>query len=47
MKAYVDEISSPAGPLAFAVDKDGALVRLHFVESEYGPDLEEDLEDEG
>jgi O-6-methylguanine DNA methyltransferase len=47
VKAYVDEISSPAGPLAFAVDKDGALVRLHFVESDYGSDMEEDLKDEG
>ena len=47
MKAYVDEIESPAGPLAFAVNEDGALVRLHFVESDYGPGLEEDLEDEG
>ena len=47
MKAYVDEIDSPAGPLAFAVDEDGALMRLHFVESNYGPVMEEDLEDEG
>ena len=47
MKAYVDEIASPACPLAFAVDDDGALVRLHFVESDYGPFMEEDLEDEG
>ena len=47
MKAYIDEIASPAGPLAFAVDEDGALIRLHFVESNYGPVLEEDLEDEG
>ena len=47
MKAYVDEIESPAGPLAFAVNEDGALRRLHFVESDYGPDLERELEDEG
>jgi methylated-DNA-[protein]-cysteine S-methyltransferase len=47
MKAYVDEIDSPAGPLAFAVDEDGALIRLHFVESVYGPVLDEDLADEG
>ena len=47
MKAYVDEIGSPAGPLAFAVNEDGALVRLHFVESDYGPVMEEDLEDAG
>ena len=47
MKVYVDEIDSPAGPLAFAVTEDGALMRLHFVESDYGPDMEEELEDEG
>jgi len=47
VKAYVDEIGSPAGPLAFAVNEDGALVRLHFVESDYGPVMEEDLEDAG
>lgn len=47
MKAYIDEIESPAGPLAFAVDEDGALMRLHFVESDDGPDMVEDLEDEG
>ena len=47
MKAYVDEIESPAGPLAFAVDEDGTLVRLHFVESDYGPIMEQELEVEG
>ncbi len=47
MKAYVDEVGSPAGPLAFAVDEEGALMRLHFVESDFGPVMEEDLEDEG
>ena len=47
MKAYVNEIQSPAGPLAFAVDEDGALMRLHFVESDYGSVIERDLEDEG
>ncbi len=47
MKAYVDETQSPAGTLAFAVDEDGALIRLHFVESDHGQVMEEDLEDEG
>jgi methylated-DNA-[protein]-cysteine S-methyltransferase len=47
VKAYVDEVYSPAGQLAFAVDEAGSLVRLHFVESNYGPVMEEDLEDEG
>jgi methylated-DNA-[protein]-cysteine S-methyltransferase len=45
--AYVGEIQSPAGPLAFAVDEDGALMRLHFVECDHGAVMEEDLEDEG
>jgi methylated-DNA-[protein]-cysteine S-methyltransferase len=47
VRAYVDEIESPAGPLAFAVDEGGTLVRLHFVESAYGPVMEAELEDEG
>jgi methylated-DNA-[protein]-cysteine S-methyltransferase len=47
VKAYVDEIDSPAGPLTFAVNEDGALIRLHFVESDYGPVMEEDLEADG
>ena len=47
MKAYTGEIQSPAGPLSFAVDEDGALMRLHFVESDHGLVMEEDLEDEG
>jgi methylated-DNA-[protein]-cysteine S-methyltransferase len=47
VKAYIDETASPAGPLAFAVDEHGALIRLHFVESNYGPVMEEDLEDKG
>ena len=47
MKAYVDEVASPAGPLTFAVNEDGALMRLHFVQSDYGPSMQRDLEDEG
>lgn len=47
MKAYVEEIQSPAGLLAFAVDEEGALIRLHFVESDSGEVMEEDLENEG
>ena len=47
MKAYTGEIDSPAGPLAFAVDEDGPRARRHFVDSDYGPVMEEDLEDEG
>ncbi len=47
MRAYVDEIGSPAGPLAFAVDEEGALIRLHFMENDSGSVMEEELEDEG
>jgi len=47
VKAYVDEIESPAGPIAFAVDEEGALIRLHFVESDGGSVMEEELEYEG
>ena len=47
MNAYVDEIDSPAGPLAFAVNEEGALMRLHFVDCDFGPVIEEELEDEG
>lgn len=47
MNAYVDTVESPAGPLAFAVDEGGALIRLHFVESDYGPVMDQELEDEG
>lgn len=47
MRAYVDEIESPAGPVAFAVDRGGALVWLNFTESDYELTAEEDLEREG
>ncbi len=47
MRVYVDEIESPAGLLAFAVDGEGALIRLHFMESDGGPVMEVELEDEG
>lgn len=49
MKAYLDTVESPAGPLAFAVDQDGALIRLHFAESDFGSAvvMERELEDEG
>lgn len=47
MNAYVDTVESPAGRLAFAVDDDGALIRLHFAESDHGAVMEEGLEYEG
>lgn len=47
MRAYVDEIESPAGPLAFAVDEQGALLWLQFTEGEYGRTIEAGLDWEG
>ena len=47
MNAYVDTVASPAGELDFAVDEEGALVVLHFVESVGELSIEEMLEDEG
>lgn len=47
MKAYVDEVASPAGPLAFAVNEDGALLWLQFTEGDYGRTVEEELTHEG
>ncbi len=47
MKAHVDEIESPAGPLAFAVDDDGALLWLQFTEGDYGRTIEQELAREG
>ncbi|MDP9412404.1 MAG: methylated-DNA--[protein]-cysteine S-methyltransferase [Actinomycetota bacterium] len=47
MKAYVEEIGSPAGPLAFAVDEDGALLWLQFTEGDYGRTVDEELAREG
>jgi methylated-DNA-[protein]-cysteine S-methyltransferase len=40
-------VESPAGPLAFAVDKWGVLVVLKFAEGEYERTIEQDLEHEG
>ncbi len=47
MNAYVDKVESPAGLLAFAVDEEGALIRLHFIESDHGGAMDENLEHEG
>ena len=47
MNAYVDKVESPAGELAFAVDREGALVALQFAESLDRTDMEEELWDEG
>jgi methylated-DNA-[protein]-cysteine S-methyltransferase len=40
---YLDTTDSPAGPIAFAVNESGALVRLSFREGHYPRTLEEDL----
>ena len=47
MNVYVDTVGSPAGELAFAVDGEGALVALHFVEGDGYIEMEEALGDEG
>ena len=47
MNVYADTAESPAGELAFAVDGEGALVSLHFVEGDGELTMEEALEDEG
>jgi O-6-methylguanine DNA methyltransferase len=42
-RAYVDTAPSPAGPLAFAVNADGALLQTQFVEGRYATTLEQEL----
>ncbi|CAN5709615.1 methylated-DNA--[protein]-cysteine S-methyltransferase [soil metagenome] len=43
MKAYLDTVETPAGPLTFAVNEEGALVRAHFEESKNDADIEDEL----
>ncbi len=45
--AYLDVVESPAGPLAFAVDDTGALLRSQFVEGRYDVAIERELEADG
>jgi O-6-methylguanine DNA methyltransferase len=45
--AYLETVDSPAGPLAFAVDEAGALLRTRFVEGRYGATIEQVLERAG
>jgi methylated-DNA-[protein]-cysteine S-methyltransferase len=47
VKAYVETVESPAGPLAFAVDERGALIRLKVTDDEYERTIEQDLKREG
>lgn len=41
--AYLDTAPSPAGPLAFAVNADGALLQTQFLEGRYATTLEQEL----
>lgn len=45
--AYLDVVETPAGPLAFAVDETGALLRSQFVEGRYDVPIEQELEADG
>ena len=48
MNAYIDEIESPGRPARVRGKRRWSPpLRLHFIESDYGPVMEEDLEDEG
>jgi O-6-methylguanine DNA methyltransferase len=47
MKAYLETVETPAGPLTFAVNEEGALIRSHFEESDDPWDIEDDLQAEG
>lgn len=47
MKAYLDTADSPAGPLVFAVDDEGSLIRASFTGGDYPRTIGEGLEDEG
>ena len=47
MNAYLETVESPAGPLTFAINEDGALLFLSFLEGHYPTTIEEDLEAEG
>jgi len=46
-RAYLDTIMASPGPLAFAVNADGALLWLKFLDGEYARTLEEELAHEG
>ncbi len=47
MNAYVETVDSPAGPLTFAINDDGALLFVSFLEGNYPTTIEEDLTREG
>lgn len=45
--AYLDTAETPAGPLALAVNEDGALIRTQFVNGHYPTSIEQELERAG
>lgn len=45
--AYLDTVESPAGPLAFAINEAGALIRSQFVNGRYPLSIEQELERAG
>ena len=45
--AYLETVDTPAGPLAFAVDETGALLRSQFVEGIYTVDIKDALTQAG
>jgi methylated-DNA-[protein]-cysteine S-methyltransferase len=47
MIAYLDTTESPAGPVVFAANEAGSLIRLRFREGNYTRSIEDLLEDEG
>ncbi len=47
MQAYLDTAASPAGPVIFAVNDEGALVGLRFIEGQYTRTLQEELTRDG
>lgn len=47
MLAYLETIESPAGPLTFAVDDAGRLIRISFLDGHYPRTIEQELRDEG
>jgi methylated-DNA-[protein]-cysteine S-methyltransferase len=47
VNAYVETIESPAGPLTFATDDEGALLWLQFTDGEYELTVEQELDREG
>ena len=47
MKAYLNEIDSPVGPVVFATDEEGALLSLRFRDGRRRASLEKELEREG